>query len=214
MYALNEHKDAADATYATLELVAALACGDETLSLAVVNRAVDYMAVEKDLVRMAACDLLSFCLGQFLSVPTSILKGKNKGRSFKMEGWKVECGVGAGKALILRCTDKITRVRAAAISGCGWFFKCENEELSEVKAELEQGLVWLASNDTSAANRALAVGCLPVSEENLEAIVVRLKDVDVKVREAALEALREKASVDDLGEDVMVEILRNGLTKR
>lgn len=215
MYTLNNNKDALDATYATLELVSALSCGDKTLSTAVINRAVDYMAVEKDLVRMMACEVLSFHLGVFLSSGGgSILKGKRGKKGVKMEEWKVECAVGAGKALLMRCTDKITRVRAAAVSGCGWFFKCDNEELAQVAAELEEALVWLASNDTSAANRALAVGCLPVSEENVEAIVVRLKDVDVKVREAALDALREKVSVNELGEEVMVEILRNGLTKR
>jgi predicted transcriptional regulator len=59
----------------------------------------------------------------------------------------------------------------------------------------------------------LAVSCLP-AEKNVANVVLRLKDVDVKVREAALEALREKVGVNDLGEEVMVEILRNGLTKR
>ncbi|KAL7512869.1 hypothetical protein ACHAXN_012667 [Cyclotella atomus] len=217
--ALHNNKEAMDATHSTLELVCAYSSFDQNLSMAIVERAIEYSVVSKDLIRVEACEVLSFHLGQFLSVPSSILKGKRGGKGVNnvMEEWKVECAIKAGKALLMRMTDKITRVRCAAVSACGWFFKCsveKNEELREVAVQMEECLLWLASNDSSAANRALALSCLPVGEENIAAVVDRLKDVDVKVREAALEALREKVALDDLGEEVMVEILRNGLTKR
>lgn len=212
MYAIHENKEAAESAHATLELACAYACGDKTTALAVVNRTMDYVTVSKDTVRMEACDMLSWFAGQFLSVPASILKGK-KSREVKLEEWKLECAIAAGKALLSRLTDKITKVRSAALSACVHFFKSTKEELAEIASELEEAVMWLASNDTSAANRALAVSCLP-AEKNVANIVLRLKDVDVKVREAALEALREKVGVNDLGEEVMVEILRNGLTKR
>jgi len=103
-------------------------------------------------------------------------------------------------------------------------------------------LLWIMSNDTSAANRAAVVQVLPSSppsltspdvdhnnnddeeeeeEENdnhalvLQSIIERIKDVDVKVRESALDYLREQIHfVTLLTEDQRVEILRNGLTKR
>ena len=213
MYTLNENKDAYDSCHSTLELVCAVACSDKQLATAIVNRAIDYITVPKDTLRVEACDMLGWCMGQVLAAPASILKGKKS--KISMEEWKVECAVGGGKALLMRLTDKITKVRGAAIMACSFFFKSsQNEELIEIASQLEEGLVWLASNDTSATNRALAVSFLPVTEDNIASIVVRLKDVDVKVREAALEALRKKVSLNDLGEEVMVEILRSGLTKR
>jgi len=45
-------------------------------------------------------------------------------------------------------------------------------------------------------------------------IVERIKDVDIKVREAALDNLRENVKLERLTEDQRVEILRMGLTKR
>ena len=53
-----------------------------------------------------------------------------------------------------------------------------------------------------------------MSTETIPYIIERVKDVDVKVREAALDSLRENVTLDDLTEDQRVEILRYGLTKR
>jgi hypothetical protein len=86
------------------------------------------------------------------------------------------------------------------------------------------------SNDTSAGNRALVTSILPTNNvaattakydddemngnANIQAIITRIKDVDVKVREAALDNLRENVNFEQLDEDDRVEILRMGLTKR
>lgn len=221
MCALHDNKEAWESTRSILELACALASSSKELGMAVIHRAIDYVAVAKDLVRMEAIDMLAFCVGQFVvnarGRNASILKrgGQQRQNGVEMEDWKVECAVGAGKALLLRLTDKITKVRGAAMAGCVYLFEySSSEELNEITHQMKEKLSWLASNDTSAANRALAMSCLPVTEDNIADVVVRLKDVDVKVREAALEALRENVGLDDLEEEMMVEILKNGLTKR
>ena len=49
----------------------------------------------------------------------------------------------------------------------------------------------------------------------LQSIIERIKDVDVKVRESALDYLRERINfATQLTEDQRVEILRTGLTRR
>eukprot|EP00956_Cyclotella_meneghiniana_P013356 scaffold19215_cov55-Cyclotella_meneghiniana.AAC.4 len=225
MCALHDNKEVWESSRSILELGCALACTSSSgeLGMAVIHRAIDYITAVKDIVRMEAVDMLAFCVGQFVANGrgrnASILKsgGQQQQRKsgLELEDWKVECAVGAGKALLLRLTDKITKVRGAAMAGCVYLFEYSNsEELNEITHQMKEKLLWLASNDTSAANRALAVSCLPVTDDNIADIVVRLKDVDVKVREAALEALREKVMLDELEEEMMVEILRHGLTKR
>ena len=96
---------------------------------------------------------------------------------------------------------------------------------------IQTTLLWIMSNDTSAGNRALVTSMLPTNnvaattakydedemngDANIQAIITRIKDVDVKVREAALDNLRENVNfMEQLDEDDRVEILRMGLTKR
>ena len=233
MYTLHINKDALDAVHTTLELVCAIISHDELLAGAMMERILDYGTVSKDLIRMEAVHMLSWLCGVWLTRPTSILKKasgsgnsnhRNSRAKIVLEGWKETLVLQAGQALMLRCTDKITRVRSAAIQGGSVFFRFlndnnndddeNNSELKQVALQLQETLLWLSANDTSAANRALALKCLPVHcDDNVEVWVARLKDVDVKVREAALESL-EKVAVEDLGEEEMVQILRCGLTKR
>ncbi|KAL3776578.1 hypothetical protein HJC23_008050 [Cyclotella cryptica] len=222
----NNPRDCWESVHSTLELAVAVACSDKQTGLAVVNRAIDYISVPKDVVRIEGCNMLGWCVGQFVAggkAAAPILKKGGKKKSAKtdhVDDWKLECVIGAGRALLLRLTDKIAKVRSAAMAASSFFFLGgaklfhASEDFVEISAELEATLLWLASNDSSAANRALAVQCIPGSEDNIQSIIVRVKDVDAKVREAALESLREKVGLSDLTEDQMVEILRTGLTKR
>ena len=77
---------------------------------------------------------------------------------------------------------------------------------------IQTTLLWIMSNDTSAGNRALVTFILPtnnvaattakydddemngITNTNIQAIITRIKDVDVKVREAAFDNLRENVN--------------------
>jgi hypothetical protein len=169
-----------------------------------------------------------------------------------LTSWEIECLLLAGKALLSRITDKIAKVRQAAIVACAPLLPLMTTTTSFSTAtttvaiqdtiqSILQKLLWIMSNDTSAANRATVVQVLPPlpsstsveqydddeEEENndnnnnssmlwlLQPIIERIKDVDGKVRESALDYLREKVTFGtQLTEDQRVEILRTGLTKR
>ncbi|KAL7535040.1 hypothetical protein ACHAXR_006229 [Thalassiosira sp. AJA248-18] len=232
---------------AVLELAAAFACGgrssEDVVARAVIERAVEYSTVERDVIRIEGCKLLGLCVRGLMmegggKPAASILKKKNKKGSAKvavaassnengggggadLSAWKVECLVTAGKALLPRTTDKIAKVRSAAIAACAFLFSkdaaaCTNndEGYAELSNSLQCNLLWLLANDSSAANRALVASILPTTEENIPSLIERIKDVDVKVREAALDSLRVNVEFGDLTEDWRVEILRMGFTKR
>jgi hypothetical protein len=246
---------------AILELGAAYACcyagkngGDseqqQLVAETVIHRAIEFLTVEKDTVRTESCNMLGWCVRYLMesSKPAvSILKkkgkataadtGTNKSNTNDVAGWKVECLVEIGKALQPRLTDKIAKVRSAAISACAPFFNFAASDVSgamksnnydKMIKSIQTTLIMIMTNDSSAPNRALVSQLIVrASLEGEEAghdgdseddiishIIERVKDVDVKVREAALDSLRENVNVDDLTEDQRVEILRYGLTKR
>ena len=175
--------------------------------------------------------------------------------------WEVECLLLATKALAHRVTDKIARVRNAAIvafapllallasstspsSSCrvnhvndavrkkflGSSSPLSSDLVSSIDSLLST-LLWLTRNDPSASNRAAVIGILPPlarasvavvgdgEEEDamvIHVVIERIGDVDVKVREAALDSLRTNVNdyTMDLSGDMRVDILRTGLTKR
>lgn len=219
---------------------------------AVIDRAVGYTTVDRDAIRLEGCKLLELCVRNLLieggnnkSSTTSILKNKKRGKNKEqvegeksvggaaLSAWRVECLQSASNALLPRVTDKISKVRNAAISACSPILgaskllsgEAQGEaqgELEEVMSSIQASLRWILSNDPSAPNRASVARLLPASssgeEENIAAIIDRIKDVDVKVREAALENVKNvnffTEGEEGLAEDRRVEILRNGLTKR
>jgi hypothetical protein len=212
---------------------------DELVARTVINRTIEFLSVEKDTIRTESCNMLGWCVRHLVesSKPAaSILKkkgGKHNGGTTNNNntkrtndaaaGWKLECLLDIGKALQPRLTDKIAKVRSAAISACVPFFfegaavvaGKESKDFEKMLTSIQNTLTWIMSNDTSAPNRALvAQSGLSVSGETTPNVIERVKDVDVKVREAALDSLRENVNVDDLTEDQRVEILRYGLTKR
>ena len=249
---------------AILELGAAYACcyagkngsdseQQQLVAETVIHRAIEFLTVEKDTVRTESCNMLGWCVRYLMesSKPAvSILKKKGKAiaadtdtkksNTSDVAGWKLECLVEIGKALQPRLTDKIAKVRSAAISACAPFFNVAASDVSgamksnnydKMIKSIQTILMLIMTNDSSAPNRALVsqiivrntstaslegkeAGHDVNSEDIISHIIERVKDVDVKVREAALDSLRENVNVDDLTEDQRVEILRYGLTKR
>lgn len=218
------------------------AAKDEVVARAVINRAIEYLLVEKDTIRTESCNMLGWCVKHLVesSKPAaSILKkkgskhngGKSNANNAKRAndaaaaGWKLECLLDIGNSLQPRLTDKIAKVRNAAIMACASFFSdgakvagggaaADPNDLEKMITSIQNTLVWIMTNDSSAPNRALVAQIGRVSEETIPYVIERVKDVDVKVREAALDSLREYVNLDDLTEDQRVEILRYGLTKR
>ena len=169
-------------------------------------------------------------------------EGGEKGEGVVVDEWIIDCLSMAASALKPRITDKISKVRNSAILACTSLLSSEatlankedtegGGEFDEVMKSIQTTLLWIMSNDTSAGNRALVTSMLPTNNvaattakydedemngnANIQAIITRIKDVDVKVREAALDNLRENVNfMEQLDEDDRVEILRMGLTKR
>ena len=170
-------------------------------------------------------------------------EGEEKGEGVVVDEWIIDCLSMAASALKPRITDKISKVRNSAILACTSLLSSEGAKLAnkentegggefdEVMKSIQATLLWIMSNDTSAGNRALVTSMLPTNNvaattakydedemngnANIQAIITRIKDVDVKVREAALDNLRENVNfMEQLDEDDRVEILRMGLTKR
>ena len=249
--ATSKKKDSwSESVTSILELAAAYATTgkDQSVARAVINRAIEYLLVEKDTIRMESCTMLGWCVGYLVESckpAVSILKKKGKHHNNgggaannngtkrtndATAGWKLECLIDIGKALQPRLTDKIAKVRNAAISACVPLFSdgatstvvdttttADSKNFEVIINSIQNTLVWIMANDTSAPNRALvAAQCCgrSVSKETIPYVIERVKDVDVKVREAALDSLRENVNLDDLTEDQRVEILRYGLTKR
>jgi len=273
---------------------------------AIADRAAGYASLcESDVGRIEACRLLGTFVkyimlssssggsdGRANVAAASILKrGGNKSRK---EGgiatssavaaaaaaaapWEVECLLLACRALSARVTDKIAKVRSAAIVACGPLLSllpvpsssssssnagggdddassaiarrkfivvvgdASGDELAGAVGSLATTLLWLVGNDPSAPNRAAVVGVLPPlasasasaadeeeeeeedengssasSEAIARAVIGRIKDVDVRVREAALDSLRTGVGdfAAELSEDARAEILRTGFSKR
>mmetsp|Transcript_25068 Transcript_25068/g.37242 ORF Transcript_25068/g.37242 Transcript_25068/m.37242 type:complete len:1078 (-) Transcript_25068:101-3334(-) len=247
--AASKKKDSwAESVTSILELAAAYATTgkDQLVARAVINRAIEYLLVEKDTIRMESCTMLGWCVGYLVESckpAVSILKKKGKHNgggaantnnntkrtNDATAGWKLECLIDIGKALQPRLTDKIAKVRNAAISACVPLFfsdgattvvvdttTADSKNFEVIITSIQNTLLWIMANDTSAPNRALVAKqcCGLVSKETIPYVIERVKDVDVKVREAALDSLRENVNLDDLTEDQRVEILRYGLTKR
>eukprot|EP00578_Thalassiosira_sp_NH16_P026939 CAMPEP_0181102626 /NCGR_PEP_ID=MMETSP1071-20121207/14420_1 /TAXON_ID=35127 /ORGANISM="Thalassiosira sp., Strain NH16" /LENGTH=1128 /DNA_ID=CAMNT_0023185621 /DNA_START=90 /DNA_END=3477 /DNA_ORIENTATION=+ len=268
----SSRKDWNESVASTLELAAAFAChgygkkkeddrGCGTVvgfaARAVIQRAAEYGVAEKDAIRAEACGLLGSCARHLVEgnrPAASILKKKKKGVATTtttgtgaarevISGWRAECLLSVATALLPRITDKIARVRNAAVSACAHLFAHgdaanasgvlrASDEFAMVDASVRNALLWIAANDSSAGNRALVARILPTvpaagsdddddgeedddDDENVRCIIERIKDVDCKVREAALDALRTRVDFEEqLTEDQRVEILRNGLTKR
>jgi hypothetical protein len=184
--------------------------------------------------------------------------------------WEVGCLLLACRALSARVTDKIAKVRSAAIVACKPLLSLlpvpssssnagvgddasaiarrkfllvagdaasGGEELAGAVGSLVATLLWLVGNDPSAPNRTAVLGVLPplasasaaeeeedgednysatTSDAIVRAVIGRIRDVDVRVREAALDSLRTKVGDfnAELSEDARAEILRTGFSKR
>uniref|UniRef100_A0A7S4JL97 Nuclear condensin complex subunit 3 C-terminal domain-containing protein n=1 Tax=Odontella aurita TaxID=265563 RepID=A0A7S4JL97_9STRA len=227
---------------ATLDLVAAFACGrgDGTIGAAVISRAVTLSSkVQSDTIRSKACDLLGMCVSYALGSESSNkrdLGGKKKRRSKgkrrdditsfiygleiaqangKLEPWRVECINDSGAALLPRLTDKSQAVRLSAVKACRAFFQ-HNGIFDEIPNEdLLKALLAQLTHDSSFKCRSAAALAVPVTKETLPLLLERVGDVKTKVRVYVLEAIRSKVDfAEDLSEEQRVDILRSGLTER
>ena len=228
----------AESVTSILELSAAYATAsskDELVARSVIQRAMEYSTVEKDAIRTASCTMLGWSVKHLVesSKPAmSILKkkgGKNgssggvvntKKNNVAASGWKLECLVDVGRALQPRLTDESSEVRNAAIFACGSFFPegktidANSNDFEKMIASIQKTLLEIMKHDSSAPNRVLVTQSECVSADTIPYLIERVRDVDVKVREATLDSLRENVNLDELTEDQRVEILRYGLTKR
>ena len=222
-------KDWSESVSRIRRLSAAFACGgkDEAVARAVVGRAIEFACVERDAIRTEGCALLGECLRNLVEASkpaSSILKSSKAdatASAVAVAEWKVDCLTAAASALLPRLTDKIAKVRSASISAVAPIFyenACRfregSNDLEGLAASIQSVLLWISSNDSSAANRVLAVQSIQANEETIPHIIERIMDVDSKVREAAIELLRIGVSSEDLDEDQKIEILQAGLTKR
>lgn len=222
-------KDWSESVSRIRRLSAAFACGgkDEAVARAVVDRAIEFACVERDAIRTEGCALLGECLRNLVEASkpaSSILKSSKAdatASAVAVAEWKVDCLTAAASALLPRLTDKIAKVRSASISAVAPIFyenACRfregSNDLEGLAASIQSVLLWISSNDSSAANRVLAVQSIQANEETIPHIIERIMDVDSKVREAAIELLRIGVSSEDLDEDQKIEILQAGLTKR
>lgn len=95
----------------------------------------------------------------------------------------------------------------------------EDDESKQEEDEKENlsldGLLWSMWHDPSVANRIEAVQAVPISQETVDHIVARIRDVKDKVRVAALEVLRLKVDPrKDMTEEHFCDIVQHGLTER
>ena len=221
-----------------LELAAAYATGsvsgkDESVARAVIQRAIEYLMAEKDAIRTESCIMLGWGVKHLVesSKPAaSILKkkgSKNSSRSAvntkqnnTVSGWILDCLLDVGRELQPRLTDESSEVRNAAILACASFFPegktidANSKDFEKMIASIQKTLLEIMKHDSSAPNRVLVTQSKCVLADTIPSLIERVRDVDVKVREAALDSLRKNVNLDDLTEDQRVEILRYGLTKR
>ena len=179
-----------------LDLAAALAvtAGESTAS-AVVEHAVEASSVLLERVRGQACLLIGF------------LASHLTGRS---EDWANRCIMKLQTSLISRLTDKSQSVRNAAILASSNCF--ENIDDSE---ELLETLLWNLWHDPSVSNRVAAIQSIPITNETVDHIIARVRDVKEKVRMQALEVLRTKVNpITHLTEEQLAEVIRSGLSIR
>lgn len=205
-------KDSSDSIDSILQLAACLAAaGNAHLPKALVARAVQFSAVIMERVRTQACKLLGMCV-QHLNSSNEEEKTNNDDEDSDSSTWKDECIDVASRAIRSRLTDKSQAVRNAAICACEFFFS--EAEIIDVDVDLLDALLWNLSHDPSAANRISALQSIPITEDTANAIIDRVRDVKVKVRVEALNALRSKVSINTLSSEQYAQVVRSTLTDR
>ena len=123
----------------------------------------------------------------------------------------------ASQSLVPRFTDKAQSVRQAAIEASRFFFsKAAGQAGGEMDdPDIRQSLQWTLQHDPSVTNRIAALESLPVTIQTMDIVLTRVRDVKVKVRVAAINALRK--SVPDLCKweaEQCAELIESGWTDR
>ena len=185
-----------------LALVAGLAVAySAEVTSMVLTRAVEFSTVLLERVRGHACVLLGKLVASI----------KNSGQEEDDEDKETHL-TQLLDTVLPRLQDKSQAVRCHAIKAVGCFFTTVED--IETYDEALEALLWNLAHDPSVSNRIVAVQVVPVHPNTLDCLTGRVRDVKAKVRAEALEVLRSKASVKDMNESQMVELIRSGLTNR
>ncbi len=210
-------KDSQDSVERILELAACFVASyhDEDnknghAAQALVGRAIQFSAVIMERVRVQACKLLGLVV-QYLM--TTMDDGNETAGK---EQWKHECIDAASRAIRSRLTDKSQAVRNAAITACASFFSSTILEEEMDTETLLESLLWNMAHDSSTANRIAALQSVPISQQSLDVIIDRVRDIKDKVRVEAFNILRTKAttSIHTLTSEQYAQLARLGLTDR
>lgn len=115
----------------------------------------------------------------------------------------------ASQTLLPRFTDKSQLVRMAAINAGSFFFKDEKTD-----PDILMAMLWSLQHDPSVANRQNACKVIPMNLETIDYLIPRVRDVNPKVRCAALERLQEAFELGLLDPQQAAAIVEFGWTKR
>jgi hypothetical protein len=110
--------------------------------------------------------------------------------------------------LVQSMDNKSQKNRLAAI-----FASCSVLQTHSNPLLLHQ-LMGAMANDTSSHNRSSVICNIQVTDKTIPSIIRRIRDVNMKVRMDAIQALKSKADVLQLTPTQRVDILRYGLTPR
>lgn len=198
--------DSNDSISAIFELAAAAASFGSPVAKAVLARSLQFTDVAMERVRTYACKLLGLCVEAIVSISDN-----NETLSFldhdRDEDWKLECLEAAKDGLLPRLTDKSQAVRNAAIFACGAFGDAMHDETL-------QSLLWSLNHDPSPANRSAAIASVPCNSDSMDHLIERARDIKVKVRVDALNAIRTKMNVCDMTADHFCRLIHTGVTDR
>lgn len=182
-----------------MDLVSALVvtCSEEVAE-AIVARTIQFSTVLLERVRNQASIFMGYLALHF---------------SEREEEWALEWFEALKDAIIPRLTDKSQSVRNSAIRAAGKFFLLQNDKVES--EDLLEMLLWNLWHDPSVANRAAALEAIPVTQQTVDHIVTRIRDVKEKVRIQAIEILRNKVDpCVHMTPHHFSEILRCGLSAR
>ena len=171
VYACPLDKDSRPAVEATLDLLAAVGYDNSAL----LQQAMEGTQVSSENVRLVSCQFLGKCIPHYL-VKSNDDDHKN--------GTQILDQI--SQNLLPRFTDKLQSVRKEAIVAASKLLQDTDMDDPDVR----EALVWSIQHDPSIANRETAMQLLPLTPQTLDVCLSRVRDVHLKLRVAALQALQ------------------------
>jgi hypothetical protein len=115
----------------------------------------------------------------------------------------------ASQTLLPRFTDKSQQVRSAAIHAGSFFFLDDKTD-----PDILTAMLWSLQHDPSVANRQAACLDVPLNLATIDYVISRVRDVNAKVRCAALERLSTAFNSGILDSQQAVTVILAGWTDR